>query len=58
VYFLAVNASLRLRNNVSGVYLVQVSLLANFTPTPEETDQYSATLLVQDKQQANPLFYQ
>jgi hypothetical protein len=64
--FLAVTASLRWHNNVSGVYLIQISLLligqqgfvdflqvsalashwledcANFTPTPEENDQYSA----------------
>jgi hypothetical protein len=42
------------------VYLVQVSYwledCANFTTTPEENDQYSAThFLVQYKQQANPL---
>jgi hypothetical protein len=63
--FLAINASLRWLNNVSGVYLVKVSLLliasgawdippiptlashwlddcANFMPTQEENDQYSA----------------
>jgi hypothetical protein len=51
-------------NNISGVYLIQVSLLAwsagwrivNFTPTLEDNIQYSANhCLVQYKHQANPL---